>query len=343
MRKLAIVGGTGYTGAELLRLLAGHGHAEVSVLTSRKEAGMRADELFPALRGHSNAVFTAPDMATLAECDGVFFATPHGVALAQAPELMAKGVKVVDLSADFRLKNPASYQHWYGQPHTAPEALAEAVYGIPEFNRAALTQARLAAGPGCYPTCVQLGLAPLLEQGLIETQGIIADCKSGVSGAGREAKIGSLYCETAEGMKAYGVGGHRHQPEIEQGLALRAGGPVGLTFIPHLIPMSRGMLASLYVRLTAPLSQAQLSAVYAQRYAGEPFIDILPPGHSPDTRSVRGANTCRIAPTLMADGRTVLVLSAIDNLVKGAAGQALQCMNLMLGLPETAGLSAAPL
>ena len=343
MIDIGIVGGTGYTGAELLRLIAQHGGLNVRVLTSRKEAGLSADALFPALRGQSHAVFEAPDVERLKGCALVFFATPHATAMGMAQELLDAGVKLVDLSADFRLKDPAVYEKWYGHAHTALPALAEAVYGIPELHRAALKGARLAAGPGCYPTAVQLGFAPLLEQGLVEGEGLIADCKSGVSGAGREAKIGSLFCEAAESFKAYGVPGHRHLPEIEQGLRGMSSAPVSLTFVPHLVPMNRGIHATLYARLKQPMGTAELNALFAARYAGEPFVDVLPTGEHPETRSVRGGNVCRISPHLAPDGRTVVVLSVIDNLVKGAAGQALQCANVMLGLPETQGLGVAAL
>lgn len=338
MIDIGIVGGTGYTGAELLRLLARHPAARVRVLTSRQETGRRADAIFPSLRGYSDAVFEAPDAERLAGCQAVFFATPHGAAMQLAPQLVQRGVKVIDLSADFRLRDPAVYTRWYGHVHTALDLLAEAAYGIPELHRTAIAQASLAAGPGCYPTAVQLALAPLLEAGVIETRGIIADCKSGVSGAGREAKIASLFCETAESFKAYGVPGHRHLPEIQQGLAWAAGKPVGITFVPHLVPMNRGIHATVYARLSQP--GIDLQALFAKRYANEPFIDVLPAGEHPETRSVRGGNVCRLSPHLAPDGETVIVLSVIDNLVKGASGQAIQCFNLMFDLAETMGLEA---
>lgn len=339
MIDIGIVGGTGYTGTELLRLLSQHPAARVRVLTSRQEAGKRADALFPALRGFCDAVFEAPDVTRLAQCQAVFFATPHGTAMQMAPALLAAGVKVIDLSADFRLQDPAQYQQWYAHEHTALDALAEAAYGIPELHRTAIAKARLTAGPGCYPTAVQLALAPLLEAGLIETKGLIADCKSGVSGAGREAKIGSLFCEAAESFKAYGVPGHRHLPEIQQGLCWAAGEAVGITFVPHLVPMSRGIHATVYARLKQP--GLDVHTLFADRYAGETFVDVLPRGEHPETRSVRGGNVCRLSPHLAPDGETVVVLSVIDNLVKGAAGQAIQCFNLMFGQPEAAGLRAA--
>jgi N-acetyl-gamma-glutamyl-phosphate reductase len=336
MIDIGIVGGTGYTGAELLRLLAQHPSARLRVLTSRAEAGKRADAQFPALRGHCDAVYEAPELDRLAECQAVFFATPHGAALAMAPQLLERGVKVVDLSADFRLKDPAIYTQWYGHPHTALEALAEAAYGIPELHRQKVRDARIVAGPGCYPTAVQLALAPLLEAGVIAHTGIIADCKSGVSGAGREAKVGSLFCEVAESFKAYGAAGHRHLPEIQQGLAWAAGAAVGITFMPHLVPMNRGIHATVYARLTQ--SNIDLRQLFADRYANEPFVDVLPQGAHPETRSVRGSNQCQLSPHLMPDGETIVVLAVIDNLLKGAAGQAVQCFNAMFGLPEAQGL-----
>lgn len=338
MIKVGIVGGTGYTGAELLRLFAGHGQARVVALTSRKEAGLRADRLFPNLRGHCDVVFSTPDEAGLDRCDAVFFATPHGTAMQMAPALVEKGVKVIDLSADFRLKSLADFRKWYGLEHSCPALLEEAVYGLPEIHREAIRKARVIGNPGCYPTAVQLGLIPLLAAGVVDPASLIADCKSGVSGAGREARIGSLYCEATDSFKAYGLPGHRHLPEILQGLR-QAGGPeTGLTFVPHLTPMIRGIHATLYARLTR--ADVDLQALFESRYANEPFVDVLPAGELPETRSVRGGNTCRIAIVRAPDEKTVIVLSVIDNLVKGAAGQAVQCFNLMFGLPENTGLQA---
>jgi len=338
MINIGIVGGTGYTGMELLRLLARHPLARVRVLTSRQEAGQRADSVFPSLRGFSDAVFEVPDFERLAECRVVFFAAPHGVAMQLAPALLKRGVKVIDLSADFRLRDAAIYRKWYGQEHAAPDLLSEAVYGLPEVHRADISTAMLVAGPGCYPTAVQLALVPLLVAGVIELSGIVADCKSGISGAGREAKLGSLFCEVAESFKAYGVPGHRHLPEIEQGLESAAGNKVGLTFVPHLVPMSRGIHATIYARLRQPMSDLQ--PIFAAHYSGEAFVDVLPAGSHPETRSVRGGNVCRLSPHIAPDGKTVVVLSVIDNLVKGASGQAVQCFNLMFGLSETAGLES---
>ena len=335
MIKAAIVGATGYTGVELVRLLARHPDVQLTEVTSRSEAGKPLAELFPALRGGVDLCFSEPDTARLQHCDVVFFATPNGTAMQQTRELLAAGCKVIDLAADFRLRDPAEWERWYGMPHACPELLEEAVYGLPEVNREALRGARLVANPGCYPTAVQLGLLPLLEAGVIEPHGLIADAKSGVSGAGRKAAVGTLLCEASESFKAYGVPGHRHLPEITQGLR-RVASDASLTFVPHLTPMVRGIHATLYARLRD--HDAALQPLFEQRYANEPFVDVMPTGAHPETRSVRGINTCRIAVHRPGDGDTVVVLSVIDNLVKGAAGQAVQNMNLLFGLPETTGL-----
>lgn len=340
MIKVGIIGGTGYTGVELLRLLAQHPQAALNVITSRGEAGKRVSDLFPNLRGFVDLAFSEPDAKALAACDVVFSATPNGVAMTHARALLAAGVKLIDLAADFRLKDAALWEQWYGMPHACPELLAEAVYGLPEVNRAQIKKARLIANPGCYPTAVQLGFLPLVEQGLVDIQHLIADAKSGVSGAGRKAEVHTLLAEAADNFKAYGVAGHRHLPEIRQGLERAAGKAVGLTFVPHLTPMIRGIHATLYARIHD--TRVDLQALYAQRYAHEPFVDVLPPGSHPDTRSVRAANTCRIALHRPQGGDTLVVLSVIDNLVKGAAGQAVQNMNLLFGLPETTGLMQVP-
>lgn len=341
MIRAGIVGGTGYTGVELLRILALHPHTNIRVVTSRGDAGMRVDAIYPSLRGFCDARFTVPDVDALAQCDVVFFATPNGTAMQSAEALLARGVKVIDLSADFRLQNAAEWSRWYGMEHTCPELLQEAVYGLPEVNREAIRQARLVACPGCYPTAVQLGFLPLLEDALIDGQNLIADVKSGVSGAGRKAELATLMSETGESFKAYGVPGHRHLPEIRQGLAKVAGMPVGLTFVPHLTPMIRGIHATLYARLNGDAGDLQV--LYERRYANEGFVDVLPQGAHADTRSVRGSNHCQIAVHRPQDGDTVVVLSVIDNLVKGASGQAVQAMNLMFGLTETCGLQTVAL
>jgi len=335
--KTGIVGGTGYTGVELLRLLAGHPEAELSIITSRSEAGREVADLFPNLRGYLDIRFTEPDPAALGGCDVVFFATPNGTAMAMAPQLIDAGVRIIDLAADFRLKRTAEWEQWYGIPHACPGLLEEAVYGLTEVNRDAIREARLVANPGCYPTAVQLGFLPLIEQRVIDIDHLVADAKSGVSGAGRKAATGTLLCEASENFKAYAVAGHRHLPEIRQGLEQAAGQPVGLTFVPHLTPMIRGIHATLYARLRDP--DRDLQALYEARYGNEPFIDVLPPGAHPETRSVSGANQCRIAVHQPQKGGMVVVLSVIDNLVKGAAGQAVQNMNVMFGLNETSGLS----
>lgn len=336
MIKVGIVGGTGYTGVELLRLLAQHPQVEIAVITSRGEAGLPVATMFPNLRGHVDLAFSTPDLQTLLACDVVFFATPNGIAMQQVPALLAAGIKVIDLAADFRLKDANEWAHWYGMPHACPELLAEAVYGLPEVNRDAIRTARLVANPGCYPTAVQLGFLPLLKAGLIDANHLVADVKSGVSGAGRKAEVHSLLCETSESFKAYGVAGHRHLPEIRQGLAGAHGGSVGLTFVPHLTPMIRGIHATLYARINT--SATDLQALYEQAYANEPFVDVMPAGSHPETRSVKGANTCRLSVFRPQGGDTVVVLSVIDNLVKGAAGQAVQNMNIMFGFDESAGL-----
>ena len=337
-----IVGGTGYTGVELLRLLATHPEVEVTMITSRTESNTAVADLFPSLRGLYTLNFCEPEVEALAGLDVVFFATPHGVAVDMVPELMARGTKVVDLSADFRLTDIALWESWYGREHSAPALVDEAVYGLPEMNREAITGAQLVAVPGCYPTSVQLGFLPLLEAGLIEPGSLIANAASGVSGAGRQAKIDNLVTEAGDSFKAYGVSGHRHLPEIEQGLARMTEESVGLTFVPHLVPMSRGIHATLYGQLRSGGGQ-ELQQVFEQRYQNEPFVDVMPQGSCPQTRSVRGANTCRLAVYQPQDRDVVVVLSVIDNLVKGASGQAIQCMNLMCNIDELAGLAMPPL
>ncbi len=341
MIKAGIVGGTGYTGVELLRLLAVHPAVELAVITSRGEKGIKVADLFPNLRGRVNLAFVEPDDAVLKECDVVFFATPNGTAMKMVPTLLKADVKVIDLAADFRLRQLVDWEQWYGMPHACPELLTEAVYGLPEVNRDAIRKARLVANPGCYPTAVQLGFLPLLEAGVIDPESLIADAKSGVSGAGRKAEVGLLLCEASDSFKAYNVPAHRHWPEIRQGLATVAGRPVDLVFVPHLTPMIRGIHATLYATLTDP--NVDLQGLFENRYAAEPFVDVLPPQSHPETRGVRGANQCRLAVHRPRNGKTVVVLSVIDNLVKGAAGQAVQNMNLMFGLSESAGLEGIAL
>ncbi len=340
MLKAGIVGGTGYTGVELLRILAVHPQVRITAITSRGEAGKRVDALFPSLRGHIDLSFSDPAAARLEQCDVVFFATPNGVAMSEAGALLSAGAKVIDLSADFRLRDVREWEHWYKQKHAAPELLAQAVYGLPEVERARIREARLVANPGCYPTAVQLGFLPLVESGLVDLTHLIADAKSGVSGAGRKAEVRYLFSEATDNFAAYGVPGHRHWPEIRQGLASVAKRPVELVFVPHLTPMIRGIHATLYARI---VREADFQKLYEERFREEPFVDVLPPGSHPDTRSVRAGNTCRIAIHRPQGGDTLVVLSVIDNLTKGAAGQAVQNMNLMFGLEESAGLTAPPI
>lgn len=344
MIKVGIVGGTGYTGVELLRLLANHPEAEVSVITSRAEAGRSVPELFPNLRGHYDALaFSEPDNDALLACDVVFFATPHGVAQASAGALLAGGAKIIDLSADFRLRDVPLWEQWYGQAHGAKDWVGEAVYGLPEFYREQIKNARLIACPGCYPTSILLGFKPLIEQQLVDTEHLIASSASGSSGAGRGANVGMMLTEIGESFKAYGVAGHRHLPEIEQGLTDFApeGSPIKLTFVPHLLPISRGIHSTLFATLKDP--SVNLQSIYEQAYANEPFVDVLPKGQIAETRTVKGTNMCRIAVN-QPQGRDTAVITVVeDNLTKGASGQAVQNMNILFGLDETAGLNLASL
>lgn len=346
MIKAGIVGGTGYTGVELLRLLAKHPQVEVTVITSRAEAGVKVADMFPNLRGHVDLAFTEPDVNILGECDVVFFATPHGVAQNMMPALMKTKARIVDLSADFRIRDIPLWEKWYGQTHGAPELVPDAVYGLPEVNRSAIKTAKLVACPGCYPTATQLGFIPLLESNLVNPAQLIANAASGASGAGRQAKIDNLLMEISDSFKAYGVKGHRHLPEIEQGLRdiqPKGVAPAALTFVPHLLPIIRGIHATLYATLLDGNKTPDLQSLYEQRYANEPFVDVLPAGEMPQTRSVKGSNVCRISVFRPQSRDTVVVLSVIDNLTKGASGQAIQNMNIMFGFEETAGLDVVAL
>lgn len=339
MIKVGVVGGTGYTGVELLRLLAQHPKVELVAVTSRAEAGTAVADLFPSLRGRVALSFTDPAYSKLESCDLVFFATPNGIAMQQARTLLDAGVRIIDLAADFRIKDVALWEKWYGMSHACPDLVAEAVYGLPEVNRDKIRSARLIANPGCYPTATQLGFLPLVEAGCVDSFHLIADAKSGVTGAGRKAETHLLFSEASDNFKAYGVPGHRHLPEICQGLSLAAGHEIGLTFVPHLTPMIRGIHATLYARISR---DEDFQALFERRYAAEPFVDVLPAGSHPETRSVRAANTCRLAVHRPQGGDTLVVLAVIDNLVKGAAGQAMQNMNLMFGFDECAGLTQIP-
>jgi N-acetyl-gamma-glutamyl-phosphate reductase len=342
--KVGIVGGTGYTGVELLRFLAKHPHVQLQVITSRGEAGLPVADMFPSLRGVVDLAFSDPAKVDLTQCDIVFFATPHGVAMSQAPALVAAGVKVIDLAADFRLQDAAVFEKWYKLPHSCTDVLQKAVYGLSELYADDIRQAEVIGNPGCYPTTVLLGLAPLLENGWIDySVPIIADAKSGVSGAGRKAEVGTLFSESSDNLKAYGVAGHRHHPEILAQLKkLARNEAVEFIFVPHLIPMIRGMLTTLHVKLNANGKKQVLQQVYEQRYAAHCFVDVMPTGALPETRSVRGANYLRMALYQQAaDYVTIIVVQ--DNLVKGASGQAIQNMNLMFNLPVDTGLQILPL
>ncbi|HHJ34218.1 MAG TPA: N-acetyl-gamma-glutamyl-phosphate reductase [Gammaproteobacteria bacterium] len=342
MLAVGVVGGTGYTGAELLRLLVMHPEVSLKYVTSRSESGNRVADLFPNLRGFTDICFTEPELETLSECDVVFFATPNGTAMKMVPALVENRVRVIDLAADFRLKDASVWKQWYGMDHACIDVLAEAVYGLPEINREAIKTARVVANPGCYPTATTLGFLPLIEQGLIDDQRLIVDAKSGVSGAGRGASVATLQAESAENFKPYAVDGHRHLPEIRQTLSDVVSHEVGLTFVPHLLPMIRGIETSLYARLKTD-EAVDLHQLYVDRYSAEPFVDILDQGVMPETRSVKGANTCRISIFRPQQCDTVVVSSVIDNLVKGAAGQAVQNMNIMFEFDEALGLKQVAL
>lgn len=341
MLNVGIVGGTGYTGVELVRMLSQHPEVSLKTITSRAEAGKKISSLYPSLRGHADIEFQKPDEAALKGCDLVFFATPHGVAHSLAAEVLNQGARVIDLSADFRLRDVELWEHWYNQPHGAPELLDQAVYGLPENYRQEIKNARLVAVPGCYPTSVQLGLMPLIKHDVIGDDYLIADCKTGVSGAGRGLKLKSLMCESNENFSAYAVNAHRHLPEINQELGLMGNIKPNTTFTPHLTPMSRGIHATLYAK--AAKTDVNVQALFEQFYADEPFVDVMPQGSHPETVSVRGSNMCRLAVHHNQDAQQIIVLSVIDNLIKGASGQAIQNMNIMFGFDEKMGLNQVAL
>ena len=334
--KVGIIGGSGYTGIELLRLLHQHPGAEVHAITSRALEGKKLYEVFPNMHGMSDLSYLLPDDEKLFECDVVFFATPHGVAMNSAGLFLERNIKVIDLGADFRITDSAIWSEWYNMEHTQESLLNEAVYGQPEIKRSAIKDARLIANPGCYPTAVILALKPLLENNLIDPSNIIADCKSGASGAGRNANQATLLCEITESFKPYGVSGHRHFPEIKQELESISGGAIGLTFTPHLVPMSRGIEATIYTDLID--SDADILTCYENAYKNEEFVKILPEGVYPETRSVKSSNYCQISIQYVEHSNKLVIMSVIDNLGKGAAGQAIQNMNLMFRLDEKEGL-----
>jgi N-acetyl-gamma-glutamyl-phosphate reductase len=343
--KVGIVGATGYTGSELLRLLVLHPKVEITVVTSRTEKGRPVADMFPHVRGYIDLPFTDPSVDELAGCDLIFFATPHGVAQSMMSEFIDSGLRTIDLSGDFRLKDVDVWESWYDQKHACPELIPQAAYGLPEIYREQIKDAKLVACPGCFPTVIQLGFLPLVEQGLVQADRLIADAKTGTSGAGRAAKVGMLLSECADSFKAYGVSGHRHLPEIQQILSEANGSPVNVTFVPHLVPMIRGIEATLYIqpKPDAELSLEQAQAIYEERYKDEPFVDVMPLGSLPETRSVKGSNMCRIALHQQPGSNTIIVLSVIDNLVKGSSGQAIQNMNLMFGFDEMMGLQQVAL
>ena len=341
MIKAGVIGATGYTGIETLRLLAMHPQVKVHVVTSRSETGKDVADLFPALRGFVDNKFSDPESKQLTECDVVFFATPNATAMNDVPALLDAGVRIIDLSADFRLKDADTWSQWYGQAHSAPELLKHAVYGLPEINREKISTANLVANPGCYPTAIILALLPVLENKVVSMSGLIADAKSGISGAGRKANLETQFSETSESFTAYQASGHRHLPEICQALNEVCGQSVELTFVPHLVPMIRGIHATVYGVIKQNSEDVQ--KLFEDRYSNEPFVDVLPTGKHPDTRSVRGTNFCRIAIHVPQESNMLVILSVIDNLVKGAAGQAIQNMNIMFGFEEHDGIMNPPL
>ena len=335
--KAGIIGGSGYTGVELLRILHHHPDAEAIAITSRALQGKRVAEVFSSMSGLSELIFSLPDDESLNVCDILFFATPHGVAMNSAGPFLEKGIKVIDLGADFRIHDSSNWSQWYNMEHTQNLLLEEAVYGQPEIRREAIKSSRLVANPGCYPTAILLALKPLLENQLIDCSNIVADCKSGTSGAGRAANQAMLLSEVSESFKAYGVSGHRHFPEMKQELELLAGEAVGLTFVPHLLPMIRGIEATIYVDLLE--STVDVRSCFENAYKNEEFVKILPKGVYPETRSVRSSNYCQLGIQYVEHSNKLVIMSVIDNLVKGAAGQAIQNMNLMFGIDEKTGLT----
>jgi len=341
MVRVGIIGASGYTGAELARILCNHPEVELTAATSRQYAGKPLSQVFPSLQGRADILCEDLQVEALVErADFFFTAVPHQTAMNIVPQLVAAGKKVVDLSADFRIHDAQVYEQWY-QAHSATDLLVTAVYGLPELHRTAIRKAQLVANPGCYPTSVILGLAPLLKGGLVDPATIIIDSKSGVSGAGRTAQVGSLYCEVADGFKAYKVGEHRHTPEIEQELGGLCGKPVTVSFTPHLVPMSRGILSTIYAQASKPLSG--LTELYQDFYRDEEFVRVCQAGQYPATQYVRGSNYCDIGTKFDPRTGRVIIISAIDNVVKGASGQAVQNMNLMCGFPENTGLRIVPL
>ena len=342
MIRAGVVGATGYAGAELVRILAGHPDVDLTVVTSRQYAGKPFAAVFPSMMGRVDLICETFDNDRVGEkTDVVFLALPHKLPMAFVPGLLGQGKKIVDLSADFRFANPAAYEAVY-QPHTAKDLLKQSVYGLCEVFRTRIAKADLIGNPGCYPTSVILPLYPLIKNGFLDTDSIIADSKSGVSGAGRSLSLTALYCEVTESFKAYKVDGHRHQPEMNEILSLAAEAPVNITFVPHLLPMSRGMESTIYANLKKHVTRQDIHECFTAFYSDCPFIRITDNGRPPDTAHVRGTNFCDIGFVLEKGKNRIILMSVIDNLVKGAAGQAVQNMNLMMGLPESAGLNTVP-
>jgi N-acetyl-gamma-glutamyl-phosphate reductase len=341
--RVGIVGATGYTGVELLRLLVQHPEVEVTVLTSQKYAGVPIDQVFPSLTGRLQIKCEELTIDLISQkTDFIFTAVPHKTAMETVPLFYQKGKRVVDLSADFRIKDPEVYERWY-QKHTRVDLLPEAVYGLPELHRAEIKNAKIVGNPGCYPTGALIGLIPLIKNGMISYENIVIDSKSGVSGAGRDVVLGSLFCEVNEGVKAYKIFDHRHLPEIEQELSQLAQKKITVTFVPHLIPMDRGILTTIYVNFTKKVNTEDVLKIFNENYEKEPFIRIYPKGKIPNTKDVRGSNYCNIGVIVNESDSRAVIVTAIDNLVKGASGEAVQNMNIMLGYPETMGLDVLPL
>jgi N-acetyl-gamma-glutamyl-phosphate reductase len=344
MIRIAICGGSGYTGIELLRILSGHPEAAVTAITSEKSAGKKITALFPHLHRYADMSYEPLNKEKLlTKADLFFMALPHGASQEAVNFFFRSGKKVIDLSADYRLSDPKTYEQWYGIPHAYTGTLKKAVFGLPEIYRKKIAKAGLVANPGCYPTSAILGLMPMIRKKLVDVSSIVVDSKSGTSGAGRKADVAVSFCEVNEGFKAYGIGTHRHTPEIEQELSALAGGKITVNFTPHLLPLDRGILTTIYARLKRTMSQEEILAIYNRTYAGEPFVQVLDSGSYPNLKNVRGTNFCQIGLKLNERTNTLIIVSAIDNLVKGAAGQAVQNMNIMTGLEETAGLTAPAL
>ncbi len=344
MLRIAICGGSGYTGIELLRILSNHPGADVTAVTSEKSAGRKITDLFPHLHRYADLGYESLNKEKLLDKAEIFFlALPHGASQEAVNFFYRSGRKVIDLSADYRLVEPETYERWYGLPHDFTATLKKAVYGLPEINRKKIGKANLIANPGCYPTSAILGLMPAMKKKLVDASSLVIDSKSGTSGAGRKADVAVSFCEVNEGFKAYGIGTHRHTPEMEQELSALAGKKIAVNFTPHLLPLDRGILTTVYARMSSRMSQEDIVGIYKKAYAGEPFVRVHDSGSYPNLKNVRGTNFCEIGLKLNERTNTLIIVSVIDNLVKGASGQAVQNMNIMTGLDETTGLTAPAL